>query len=133
MAYRSKAERALAQWLKSHKIKFEYETKKYDYNTRVVKGVCDKCGHDKCSQRHTYLLDFWLPEYNFGIEFKGKLTGKDRTKYVSVVGSNPTLDLRLVFIADNRLRKDKPKRYSEWASENNFKYSIKIPDGRWFS
>lgn len=128
--YRSKAEHILAQWLKEKEIKFGYETKRYDYATRVVRGECEDCG-GRAIQRHTYILDFWLPEYNFGLELKGRLEASDRTKYIAVREANSKLDLRFIFLSDNKLHKHSTKRYSVWAAENDFKWCIKIPPEEW--
>ena len=130
--YRSKAEFILAQWLKAQKIKFGYETRRFEYKTRVVRGECEDCG-GRAVQRHTYILDFWLPEYDFGLELKGRLEASDRTKYIAVRDSNPLLDLRFIFLSDNKLHKHSSKRYSTWAADNQFKYAIKLPEEEWFT
>ena len=127
--YRSKAEKALADWFSQKKIKFDYEKFQYHYTTRVPSGICDSCGHNKVSQGHWYLLDFWLPEYKFGIELKGRLSGRDRVKMEAVKKENPKEDIRLLFLSDNKIHPSSDKRYSAWANETGYKFAIKqIPE-----
>jgi hypothetical protein len=132
VVYRSRAENALANWLNERKIKFDYETIKLPYTTRVVSGFCDKCGNKKCSQRHVYLLDFWFPKHEFGIELKGRLTGHDRDKMVAVKRDNPEVNIKMLFLSNNRLHPRTEKRYMDWAAEAGYDASVKIPDMRWF-
>lgn len=126
--YKSGLEASVAASLKENGIEFRYEPETLKYRKRVVKGVCDACGGDKTSQRCTYRPDFVLRRGDKGdrwyIEVKGHFSPADRAKMVAVKQDNPELDIRLIFGANNKLRKNNDKRYSEWAVEHGFKYWI---------
>lgn len=131
--YKSVLEAKFAEDLEVKGIGFEYEPETLEYRTRVVRGVCDECNHTKVSQRRTYLPDFVVRRHverggvSSGlvyIETKGRLASADRTKMVAVKRDHPGLDIRLVFGSNNKLRKGSDKRYSDWASEHGFPFSI---------
>lgn len=65
------------------------------------------------------------------IETKGYLKPSDRRKLKSVLESNPTLDIRIIFQQDNYLTKSKKTRYSDWATKNGFKFSIQSFPKEW--
>ena len=129
--FRSQAEANVAQWLRQHGVKYGFETEKFKYTSPVKGGRCVDCG-GKARKNRTYLLDFWIPDLVFGIEVKGRLGSSDRSKYRDIKECNPELDLRFLFLADNLIRRGRPERYSDWASQFGFPYSIKILDERWF-
>lgn len=58
------------------------------------------------------------------IEIKGYFRPEDRSKMRYVKQCNPDADIRLVFAADNKLRKDSKSRYSDWCVRNGFPYAI---------
>ncbi len=132
ITYRSKAESVLAEWFKRNGIKAEYESKKYKYRTKVYSGICGACEGKEVYQRRVYLLDFWLPALEFGIELKGLFNGSARTKMKAVKECNPEADIRLVFLANNKINPRSETRYLDWAEEHGYKAAIKVPDGRWF-
>lgn len=127
---RSGLERLHYDQLKESGVKFEYEPIKIEYRRRVVKGVCKKCGHEEVYQRKIYIPD-WVLENGIHIESKGRLTSQDRAKLMAVKQQHPTIDLRIVFGANNKIHKAKAKRYAEWASENGFKFGIKVIPQSW--
>lgn len=127
---RSGLEREIHEQLTKSGIKFEYEPYKIPYRRRVVMGVCGKCGEFNVYQRQNYLPDFVL-ENGVVIEVKGRLTARDRSKLLAVKSQHPEIDLRIIFGANNKLNKNKPKRYMNWASENNIKAAIKMIPESW--
>lgn len=129
--FRSFAEQNLATWLEQHEINYEYETHRYSYTSRIKGGVCEKCG-GTAVQNRVYTLDFWIPDFKFGIEVKGQLPSNERKKYRDVKKCNPDLDLRFMFLANNKLEKDNAKRYSDWAEQHGFLYSLRTINPAWF-
>lgn len=124
---RSGLEREIHDQLEEAGVGFEYEPEKLEYRKRVVRGIC-KCGSEYVYQRRYYIPDFVLAN-GIRIEVKGRLTSADRSKLLAVQAQHPNLDLRMVFGANNKIHKEKQKRYSDWASENKIKFCIKqIPE-----
>src|SRR5208282_1664123 len=129
--FRSQAEANVATWLKQHGIKYGFETEKFKYTSPIKGGRCVDCG-GRARKNRTYLLDFWIPSLSFGIEVKGRLGSSDRSKYWDIKESNPTLDLRFLFLSDNLIRSGMPERYSDWAAQKGFPYCIRILNEKWF-
>lgn len=127
---RSGLERQHYEELKASGIEFKYEPIKIEYRRRVSKGVCKKCGETEVYQRKIYIPD-WVLENGIHIESKGRLTSQDRAKLMAVKDQHPTIDLRIVFGANNKIHKAKAKRYAEWASEHGFKFGIKVIPQSW--
>lgn len=51
----------------------------------------------------------------------------------AVKATNPGIDLRIVFGADNKINRFSKMRYSDWAKKHSIPYAIKsIPD-QWFT
>jgi hypothetical protein len=127
--YRSLFEVTLAKQLYAAKRKFKYEDKSYAYFDLMVGGACRDCGSSDVGKLRSYTPDFFL---NNGviIEAKGKLDAKQRKKLIDVRIANPSLDLRLVFMRDNKIHRLSKTRYSTWATKHGFLHSIKtIPKG----
>lgn len=124
--YKSVLEAKFAADMEEKGIGFGYEPETLEYRTRVVRGVCDSCGHTKVSQNRTYLPDFRarVGDRIIFVETKGRLTGADRAKMVAVKAAHPELDIRLVFGSNNKLRKGSDKRYSDWADKHSFLWSV---------
>jgi hypothetical protein len=112
-------------------IKFEYEPEKIEYRRTVVRGIC-KCGNERVQQRRWYIPDFVL-ENGIRLECKGRLTSQDRAKLMAVKEQHPELDLRMVFGANNKINKNKAKRYMQWAAENKIKASVLVVPDSWMT
>ena len=121
--YRSKLEQLTAKLLKDNGHKFKYEDGKISYRSRVRGGRCSSCDSTKTTRGRSYLPDFRVGEVI--VEAKGRLTSSERTKFLDIVSSNPGIKIYFVFGADNKLNKNKPKRYSDWCNEHGFEYGIK--------
>ena len=126
---RSKFERRVAQSLKDRGVQYTYEEYSYEYAVKVVRSECQDCGSTNVvTGSRWYTPDFFLSN-GIIIETKGEFTAKDRVKMVAVKEQHPELDLRLVFMRDNKLSRQSRTRYSEWAKKNGFKYAISdVPD-----
>jgi hypothetical protein len=129
--FRSMFEQNTAYWLDNNGINYVYEGKKLPYTSKVKSGICSVCG-EPAIQKRFYLPDFYITDFGFYIETKGRLTSKDRSKMRDVVKANPKEDIRIVFMYDNKLEKNKDERYSSWASKNGFRYSVGKPSTDWF-
>lgn len=127
--YRSGLEEKVAKNLIERNIEYTYEREKIKYRTRVTKGICGKCSHTSVYQQRVYTPDFILVASGIRVEVKGRFTSKDRTKILAVKEQHPSLDLRLLFGANNKLTPSKPARYSDWCNKHNIKYAFKeIPE-----
>jgi hypothetical protein len=113
-SYRSQAEERFAKVLKDNSIVFKYEYEKLPYEMPAV--------------TKKYLPDFKVGTETY-IEFKGYFSGRDRKKLLAVKATNPGIDLRIVFQADNILSSKKTKikkRYSDWARLHGFPFHVGI-------
>lgn len=110
-------ERKVAKYLETNKVPYEYESIKVPY---VVP-----------SKKRTYNPDFELPN-GIIVEAKGKLDRLVREKMALVFEQNPDLDIRFLFMRDNKISKNSKTRYSDWCEKRGIKYAIseegKIPD-----
>lgn len=67
------------------------------------------------------------------VEVKGYLRPEDRSKLIAVRVANPLLDLRIVFLRNNKLNKNARMTYGEWANKHGFKWAlVKVPKS-WLS
>jgi len=128
--FRSKFELNFAKDLTERKIKYKYEPLSLEYHLKTRLATCRECGSHNCWELHHYIPDFWLPDYEFYIETKGKFTPPMRRKMVAVKMDNRDIDLRLVFMRDNKLDKRSPTRYSSWADKFGFRACVgdRIPE-----
>lgn len=77
-----------------------------------------------------YTPDFVLPN-GVIIEAKGRFTGADRVKHLTLKKQKPDLDIRFVFQYDNKLSKNSKIRYSTWCEKNGFLYAIREVPEEW--
>lgn len=125
--YRSGFEKEMADVLGVKGITFKYEARTVDYVSPVRGGVCLKCSASSTGKRRKYLADFSIG--GIILETKGKLDSPGRTKLIAIKKSNPELDIRLVFQRNNRIRRNSPVHYTDWAKANGFKHCVgtKLP------
>jgi hypothetical protein len=102
-------EKKVAKHLETEQIPFEYESIKVPY---VVP-----------SKKRTYNPDFELPN-GIIIEAKGKLDRLVREKMALVFEQNPDLDIRFLFMRDNKISKNSKTRYSDWCKKRGIKYAV---------
>lgn len=107
--YKSGFEKKGAANLEARGVPFEYETLKVKY---VVP-----------EKTRTYTPDFILPN---GIiaEYKGKLDRDVREKMALVMEQNPHLDIRMLFMRDNKIAKNSKTRYSDWCKARGIVYAV---------
>ena len=105
--FKSKFEEAFANHLEKQGIA-------YDYEKLVVKYL----------REHTYKLDFLIESGKILIETKGYFTAADRQKMLDVKKHNPELDIRLIFMANQKLHRLSNTRYSDWCDKHGFKYAF---------
>lgn len=66
------------------------------------------------------------------IEVKGWFRPEDRVKMRAVKASNPTIDVRFVFGANNKLAKGSQMTYSDWCEKYDFMYAFNTIPKEWF-
>lgn len=88
----------------------------YEYEQTVLKYV-------EPAHNRKYTPDIKLPNGIF-VEVKGKLDADDRKKMLLVREQHPDLDIRFLFMRDNKLTKASNTTYSAWSEKNGFKYAI---------
>lgn len=128
--FRSKFELGLAKQLKEAKVKYDYEKESYEYFTKVTNGLCDDCSGTHVVQRRWYTPDFFLPN-GIVLEAKGHFTAPNRVTLKAIREAHPTLDLRLVFQANNRISRSSETRCSDWCDQFGFKWTIKTIPEEW--
>lgn len=115
--YKSGFEKKGAAYLEEHNVPFEYETLKIPYLVP--------------EKKRTYNPDFTLPN-GIILEYKGKLDRLVREKMALVIEQNPHLDIRFLFMRDNKISKTSKTRYSDWCIKRGIKYAVSeeghIPD-----
>jgi predicted nuclease of restriction endonuclease-like RecB superfamily len=93
------------------------------------------------TERLRYILEKWyVPDFiitrkdgsKIYIETKGYFRPDDRAKLLATRDNNPGVDIRLVFMVDNKLNKNAKMKYSGWAEKHNFTYSIGHVPFDWF-
>ena len=116
--YKGGFEPKIARQLRKQKVKFKYEEDKLPYV--VYKN---------------YIPDFTIPTPNGKIylEVKGWLRPADRVKLQAVKATNPGIDLRIIFGADNKINRYSKMRYSDWAKKYGIPYAVKEIPREWFN
>ena len=112
--YRSGLEVKLSEYLKLHKVKFQYECMKIEWEDLAYR---------------TYTPDFVL-DNGIIIETKGMFTAADRRKHLAIQKQHPHLNIRFVFENSRRkLRKGAKSSYGEWCDKYGFRcYDRIIPE-----
>ena len=107
--FASSAERDFAIYLDEHKIPWQYEPEKFDWEPPVKK----------------YTPDFALMKKSGNkmyLEMKGYFRNEDRTKIKCFVHQYPEIDFRMVFLdASKPIYKSSPSSYGDWCDK------LKIP------
>tara|TARA_R110000824_G_scaffold201525_1_gene385554 strand:- start:238 stop:669 length:432 start_codon:yes stop_codon:yes gene_type:complete len=114
--YRSGLEHQLSLYLDEHKVKYDYENIKIEWEDLAYR---------------TYTPDFIL--YNgIIIETKGRFLAADRRKHVAIKKQHPKLDIRFVFTNSRaKLSKGAKSSYAEWCIKNGFRYYDRIIPEDW--
>lgn len=86
-----------------------------------------------------YLPDFRLSWLCSGIyqttfvETKGYFSPEDRQKQKLIKEQYPDLDLRILFLADNKINRRSKTRYSDWCQQQGIAYAIREIPQDWFT
>ena len=114
--YRSGLEHQLSLYLDEHKVKYDYENIKIEWEDLAYR---------------TYTPDFIL--YNgIIIETKGRFLAADRRKHVAIKKQHPKLDIRFVFTNSRaKLSKGAKSSYADWCIRHGFRYYDRIIPEDW--
>jgi hypothetical protein len=86
------------------------------------------------TKEHQYLPDFFVEEYGFYIETKGRFLPVDRKKHLLIKKQQPHIDIRFAFQNPNaKLSKKSQTTYGEWCDRHEFKWCGKKVPASWFS
>jgi len=111
--YKSKFERTVADIFKKKKIVAEYEPDKFNYTLDLTYTPDWKVTQGSApTARAVY------------IETKGKFDYTERRKILGVLKSNPGIDLRMMFMRNNKLGKGSKMNYGEWCDKHEIKWSV---------
>lgn len=115
---RSKFEKDVFKYLEKNEIDFEYESMRIKYTVPET--------------YHTYTPDFVLKN-GVIIEAKGNFSSKERKKISYIIRANPDLDIRMLFMRNNWITKNKKIRYGDWCDKSGIKWAVfpRIPKD-WF-
>jgi len=114
--YRSGLEHQLSLYLDEHKVKYDYENIKIEWEDLAYR---------------TYTPDFIL--YNgIIIETKGRFLAADRRKHIAIKKQHPKLDIRFVFTNSRaKLSKGAKSSYADWCIKHGFRYYDRIIPEDW--
>ncbi len=114
--YRSGLEHQLSLYLAEHKVKYDYENIKIEWEDLAYR---------------TYTPDFIL--YNgIIIETKGRFLAADRRKHIAIKKQHPKLDIRFVFTNSRaKLSKGAKSSYADWCIKHGFRYYDRIIPEDW--
>lgn len=97
-------------------------------------GMCPEYEAEEITYESIYVPDFrlTLPESKvFYVECKGYFTPEDRSKMLKVKQRNPHLDIRMMFMVDNKLNSGSQMRYADWCRKHGFPFAIKTIPMSW--
>ena len=114
--YRSGLEHQLSLYLDEHKVKYDYENIKIEWEDLAYR---------------TYTPDFIL--YNgIIIETKGRFLAADGRKHIAIKKQHPKLDIRFVFTNSRaKLSKGAKSSYADWCIKHGFRYYDRIIPEDW--
>lgn len=130
---RSGLEESIAKQLDDLGVVYEYEQHVLSYELKVRGMKCAACGSKECTTTRKYTPDFWLPDYGFFIEAKGKWTGSNRNMHLAVRRCNPEVKIRFLFQYDNWLTKKHKSKYSDWCENQGYTYALTEVPEKWFT
>ena len=114
--YRSGLEHNISIYLDTHKIKYDYECIKIEWEDLAYR---------------TYTPDFVL-DNGIIIETKGRFMAADRRKHIAIKKQHPKLDIRFVFTnSKSKLSKGAKSSYADWCIKHGFRYYDRIIPEDW--
>jgi hypothetical protein len=129
---RSKFERRIAKELKDANIDFKYEHTSYEYDEplRKNRARCADCGSGSLLRTGWYTPDFFLGN-GVIIETKGRFTAADRRKMIAVKKEHPDLDIKMLFMRNNKIQKNSKTYYTDWCVQHGYDYAVGHPKEEW--
>lgn len=127
---RSRFEKTVAKQLDDKGMSYEYEKYSYEYDEPLRKNQarCAECGSSTLLRTGWYTPDFFL-DNGVIIESKGRFTAADRRKMVAVKEHHPDLDIKLLFMRNNRIHKNSQTTYVDWCDKHDYDCAVKeVPD-----
>lgn len=107
--YRSGFEKKVMDYLEERGVTYKYESRRVRYLIPESK--------------HYYTPDIELPN-GILVEVKGKFDPDARQKMALVLEQNPDLDIRMLFMVDNKISKQSKTRYSDWCTKRGIKFAV---------
>lgn len=133
---RSGFERSVAKHLKSRNIDFGYESITYEITVpvRSKNQYCVDCNGSTIMRDTIYTPDFFLPN-GIVVEAKGRFMAKDRLIAKAMKEQHPEVDIRMLFMGDNKISPSSKTRYRDWCERNDIKCAVsktgKLPE-EWY-
>lgn len=129
---RSKFEERIGKELDDVGMSYTYETWSYKYEEPLRKNMaqCKDCGSKRLYRTGWYTPDFFLGNGCI-IESKGRFTAADRRKMLAIKESQPDLDIKMLFMRDNKIHKRSDTKYSDWCEQHGYDYSIDTLKEEW--
>jgi hypothetical protein len=129
---RSKFEESIGSSLDDAGMSYKYEAYQYEYQEPLRKNLasCDDCGSTNLSRTGWYTPDFFLAN-GVIIETKGRFTAADRRKMLAIKEGHPHLDIKMLFMRDNKIHKRSETKYSDWCEANGYDYSVGTLKKEW--
>jgi hypothetical protein len=93
---------------------------------------CGDCGSRNLLRTGWYTPDFFL-ENGVIIETKGRFTAADRRKMVAVKRDHPDVEIKMLFMKDNKIHKNSKTHYSDWCMENDYDFAVKEIPRSWIN
>ena len=115
---------------KTPRLKSKFEKRFYEEATK--RGL--DLGYEKDRLSYSLHLDYkpdWKVRDGFYIETKGKFDYTERRKMAAVCAANPNVEVRMVFMRNQKLGKGSKMTYGEWCDKHGIKWSVfpEIPLG----
>lgn len=104
--YRSKFEVKVADALSKANIQATYESESLPYSIHL-----------------TYKPD-WKVSNGVYVEAKGRFDYEERRKILAVIKSNPAVKVHMIFMRNNKIRRDSPTTYGDWCDKHNIPWTV---------
>lgn len=132
---RSKFEQRIAKELDDAGVEYTYEEYSYEYDEplRKNRSFCGQCGSTDLSRTGWYTPDFFLHSGTLIIETKGRFTAADRRKMLAVKESHPDLNIKMLFMRDNKIHKRSTTTYTQWCADNGYDCAVGHVPEEWIN
>lgn len=122
---RSGYERKVAQYLDRDGVDYDYEHITYGIivPVRGKNQYCADCQGNVILRDTVYTPDFFLGN-GVVVESKGRFTAKDRLIAIAMKEQHPDVDLRILFMSNNKISPASKTRYVDWCDKKGIKYAV---------